>query len=141
MGKGEIPRIEQFLLFPQCFLTIRRTSCHFHQIRNCRLQTLSIWKSLKFVFWERANRPISSSAPILFYFLQMFSIWTSLKFPTKEERIIACSPQLTRNWTFKWFDPAMCNHMTFQMLRSHECFPTFFTYPFAFVCVLGHVTC
>ena len=25
----------------------------FHQIQNCRLQTLSVWKSLKFVVWER----------------------------------------------------------------------------------------
>ena len=46
---------EQFLLFPQCFLTLWRTFCHFHQIQNCPLQTLSIWKSLKFVVWERVN--------------------------------------------------------------------------------------
>ena len=26
--------------------------CHFHQIWNCCLQTLSVWKSLKFVVWE-----------------------------------------------------------------------------------------
>ena len=26
---------------------------HFRQIWNCRLQTLSVWKSLKFVVWER----------------------------------------------------------------------------------------
>ena len=43
---------EQFLLFPQCFLPVWRTVCHIHQIQNCRLQTLSVWKSLKFVFWE-----------------------------------------------------------------------------------------
>ena len=30
-GKGEIARNEQFLLFPQCFLPIWRTFCHFHQ--------------------------------------------------------------------------------------------------------------
>ena len=53
VGKGEIARNEQFLLFPQCFLSIRRTFCHFQQTLNCRLQTLSIWKSLKFVIWER----------------------------------------------------------------------------------------
>ena len=55
MGKGEIARNEQFLLFPLCFLTVWRTFCHFHQIQNCRLQTLSIWKSIKFVVWERVN--------------------------------------------------------------------------------------
>ena len=32
VGKGEIARDEQFLLFPQCFLTVWRTFCNFHQI-------------------------------------------------------------------------------------------------------------
>ena len=32
VGKGEIARNEQFLLFPQCFLPISRTFYHFHQI-------------------------------------------------------------------------------------------------------------
>ena len=55
LGKGEIALNEQFLLFPQCFLPFWRTFCHFHQIWNCRLQTLSVWKYLKFVVWERVN--------------------------------------------------------------------------------------
>ena len=32
VGKGEIARNEQFLLFPQCFLPVWRTFCHIHQI-------------------------------------------------------------------------------------------------------------
>ena len=52
MEKGEIARDEQFLLFPQCFLPFWRTFCHLYEIQNCRLQTLSIWTSLKFVVWE-----------------------------------------------------------------------------------------
>ena len=32
VGKGEIARNEQFLLFPQCFLPLWRTLCHFYQI-------------------------------------------------------------------------------------------------------------
>ena len=56
VGKGEIARNEQFLLFPQCFLPFWRTLCHFHEVWNCRLQTLSIWKSLKFVIWERVKQ-------------------------------------------------------------------------------------
>ena len=32
VGKGEVARNEQFLLFPQCFLPIWRTFCHFYQI-------------------------------------------------------------------------------------------------------------
>ena len=55
VGKGEIARNEQFLLFPQSFLPVWRTFCHFHQIQNCRLLTLSVWKSLEFVVWERVK--------------------------------------------------------------------------------------
>ena len=32
VGKGEIARDEQFLLFPQCFLPVWRFLCHFHHI-------------------------------------------------------------------------------------------------------------
>ena len=52
VGKGEIARNEQFLFFPQCFQTIRITFSHVYQISNCRLQTFSVWNSLKFVVWE-----------------------------------------------------------------------------------------
>ena len=45
VGKGEIARNEQFLLFPQCFLLIWRAFYHFNKTWNCRLQTLSVWKS------------------------------------------------------------------------------------------------
>ena len=53
VGKGEIACNEQFLLFLPCFLPDWRTLWHFHWIWNCCLQTLSVWKSLKFVVWER----------------------------------------------------------------------------------------
>ena len=32
VGKGELARNEQFILFPQCFLKVLRTFYHFHQI-------------------------------------------------------------------------------------------------------------
>ena len=54
-GKGEIARNKQFLHFLKCFLPISKTSFYFHQIKNCCLQTLSFWQSLKFVDWERVN--------------------------------------------------------------------------------------
>ena len=61
VGKGEIAHNEQFLLFPECFLPIWKTLCHFHQNRNGGLQTLSVWKSLKFAVGERVypftNKP------------------------------------------------------------------------------------
>ena len=60
VGKGEIARSEQFLVFPQYFLSFRTTFCHFHQLYNCRLQSLSIRKSLKFVAWERVKLLIIS---------------------------------------------------------------------------------
>ena len=53
--KGEIARNEQFLLFPECLLPIWRAFCHFHHIWNCRLQTLWVWKRIKFVVWERVK--------------------------------------------------------------------------------------
>ena len=34
---------QQFLITPQIFLPFLRTFPHFHQIQNCRLQTLSVW--------------------------------------------------------------------------------------------------
>ena len=55
MGKGEIARNEQFLLFPLCFLPIWRTFRQFHQTWNCRLKTL-IWKVLNFVVRERVKK-------------------------------------------------------------------------------------
>ena len=55
MEKREIARNKQFLLFPQCFLPFWRTFCHIHRIWNCCLHTLSVWKSLKIVIWERVN--------------------------------------------------------------------------------------
>ena len=47
-GKGEIARNEQFLLFPQCLLTVRELSAIFIKcdIVVCKLP---VWKSKKFV--------------------------------------------------------------------------------------------
>ena len=51
--KGENAHNEQFVLSPEIFLPIWKTFCHFYQIRNCRLQTLSVWKSLKFFLFGK----------------------------------------------------------------------------------------
>ena len=40
-----------FSFYPQCFQPVWITFCQIHQIWNCRLQTLSVSKSLKFVVW------------------------------------------------------------------------------------------
>ena len=60
--KGEIARNEQFLLFPQCFLSVWITFCHFHQMWNCRLQTFLVWKSLKFDVWESVKQHFTVSS-------------------------------------------------------------------------------
>ena len=55
---------EKLLVLSNFFFSLRvfcpfwRTFCHFNQIWSCRLQTLSVWKSLKCVVWERINRSI-----------------------------------------------------------------------------------
>ena len=54
VGKGEMLLTSNFS-FSQCFLPVLRTFSHFHQVQNCHLQTLSVWKSLKFVIWERVT--------------------------------------------------------------------------------------
>ena len=43
------------------FLSILSTFRHFYQIWNFRLQTLSVWKTPKFVVWERVKASYSKS--------------------------------------------------------------------------------
>ena len=72
--------------FSQCFQPVKRTSCHvhkffshsafnqfrelttchFYQIWNCRLQTLSVWRGLKFVVWERVNLLLKGTVELRF---------------------------------------------------------------------------
>ena len=56
VGKGDIASNKQFLLFPQCFFPVWRTFCHVHPSQTCIVQTLSVWKSLKFVAGEKFLR-------------------------------------------------------------------------------------
>ena len=83
-GKGGIAHNEQFFLFPQCFLPIWRTLCHFHGTWNCRLQTLPVWKSLKFLVGERVKgkkkkrrkrwkMPAASYSPFLTVLSELFT--------------------------------------------------------------------
>ena len=57
VGKGEIAHFEQFLLFPQwfqkaCFPGASTGVIVWEWVKNCFLQILSVWKSLKFVVWK-----------------------------------------------------------------------------------------
>ena len=54
VGKGEIAHNEQFLLFP-VFSTRLENFLSFSSNLICRRQTLSVWKSLKYVVWERVK--------------------------------------------------------------------------------------
>ena len=46
--------------FPPSFPPISKTFWHFHQIKNCCLQALWVWKHLKFVIWEMVKTCTSS---------------------------------------------------------------------------------
>ena len=61
---------KQSLLFPQCFLPIKRSLCHFHQILNCHLQTRSVWKCLKFVILERPEHLLNLDQSKILSFLK-----------------------------------------------------------------------
>ena len=50
VGKGEITRNEQFLLFSQCFLPVWRTFSHFYKKHQIVVCSLSVWRSLKLLF-------------------------------------------------------------------------------------------
>ena len=53
--KEKLLVMSNFSFSRSVFLPVWRTFCHFHQTSNCRLQPLLIWKSLKFVVWERVK--------------------------------------------------------------------------------------
>ena len=52
------------------FLTCQRIFSHFHQIQNCRLQSISVWKNRKIVIWERVKFTVKY---VLWHFCIMFS--------------------------------------------------------------------
>ena len=64
VGKEEIANNEQFLFFLQGFLPIWRTYFHFQQVIICCLQTLSVWRSLNFVVWERVKHHTNNQSSI-----------------------------------------------------------------------------
>ena len=48
VGKGEIARNEQFLLFPQCFLTVWIAFCHFRLVPSIFSFSHNVFNSLLF---------------------------------------------------------------------------------------------
>ena len=75
--------------------------CHFHQIRNCRLQDLSVWKSLKFVVWERvkmATWMYNNTSKLLWQEivgLRFHLLW-------KEQGFFLCSHQCAKSFWRGW---------------------------------------
>ena len=93
VGKGEIARNEQFLLFPQCFLSFLRIFCYFHQIWNCRLQTFNLDRSTNLSFDKELiyhlNQNIKKS--------QICSHRRgSLESPTREREVVSSIPSRDR---------------------------------------------
>ena len=68
VGKGEIARDEQFLLFPQFFEPVWRTFCDFHQTSELSSATLSFWNSRKLVIWERVKLGLCDKTLSFIYF-------------------------------------------------------------------------
>ena len=66
---------EHFLVFLPCFLPVWRNSCHFDRIWNCRLQSLSVWKSPKSVVWKKVKDKLTSFEPLWVCRLQILWIW------------------------------------------------------------------
>ena len=107
--KGEIACNEQFLLYPYCFLQGYRPFCNFHQIYSCCLQTLSVWKSLKFVIWERVKWKID----------EYVSVAQSLPYKTSKQEVTG----LTLAWPifFPKIDESCCD-MIHSSLSASYCF-------------------
>ena len=113
--KGKIAYNRQFLLFPQCFLPIWRKFCHFHQIWKFRLQTLSIWKSLKFVIWERVKNLLTHYQTTNFRLFQT-------------ERVCRRQFQIWRKWQKAiQTDRKHCGKRRNCSLRAISPFPTVFS--------------
>ena len=110
VGKGEIARNEQFLLFPQCFLPVWITFVHFDQNKNCCLQTLSVWKNLKFVVWERVFKVIRPSLNHFIVYSLPHSHWNFIdviiQWPGCMLQVIKCL-HLHVNFSERWRD---CEH-------------------------------
>ena len=63
VGKREIARNDQFLLFPHCFLHIWRTFSHFHQISKLSSAIFSVWKHLQVSFGKGLKGIVCTRAP------------------------------------------------------------------------------
>ena len=112
VGKGEIAHNEQFLLFPQCFLSGWRTLCHLHQIWNCYLQNLSVCRFNMTCIWKsRAECCIPAFLSFPMFSKAIFVRLVNL-FPNKPGflRVCTSSPFLTVFSTrFKDFLPFSSN--------------------------------
>ena len=62
VGKGEIVRDEQFLLFSKCFLSFLITFCIFVKLKNVACKLFQFGRVyLKLVVWERVHTTASHS--------------------------------------------------------------------------------
>ena len=69
LGKGEIAR--------SIFYPFGKISS-FHNVQNCCLQTLSVWKSRKFAVWEKVN-PSPPKPQLDKSFLHIYMHFNTLK--------------------------------------------------------------
>ena len=84
---------------PLCFQPLWRTFFHFHQIWNCQLQTLSVWKSLKFVASERVKETFSSTLSKSFLYDTGLTHYQTTNFRLfQTERVCRRQFQTWRKW-------------------------------------------
>ena len=120
VGKGEIAHKEQFLLFPYCFLTFWKTFSHVYQISNCRLQTLSTWKSKEFVIWERVKlyQDDSSYIPVLPTLGLSVSFQSTLPWKPNGSTEVRClEPQSQKSKLHHWaiHNPSFWRYMKWEI--------------------------
>ena len=89
-------------LFPKCYLPVWRTFFHINQIWNCRLQTLSVWKSLNLSFGKELPSIFPLSNDVFFPNTMIFASQIHLSANLEESNILLWSKGLNLvHWHFE----------------------------------------
>ena len=102
--KEKLLMTSSFSFSHSVFYPFWRTFCHFHKTQNCRLQTLSVWKSLKFVVRKRVKHVGTHSNDSCNHFeLTLYSIDTHFDPSTTESFLKHCGKR--RNCSLRAISP------------------------------------
>ena len=99
--------------FSHCFQPILRTfSLFFFQIHNCRLQTLSVSKGLKFVVWERVKVALNPNTTKLIILIRPYIKGKACTFVP-----IICEPRINPLPEDKILDWSKLKQIAFDTLK------------------------